>query len=183
MKITATPLAGLMVLERMPIGDHRGYFERLYDNSVLAEAGICDTIVQINHSYSAKKGTVRGLHFQYPPYAEDKIVYCLSGEIFDVAVDIRQDSPTFLQWHAEILTAKNHKALVIPKGFAHGFQALTDDVELVYLVTSPYTRESESGILANDPMLNIVWPLSFAEQSPRDISYASLDHFFTGVAL
>ena len=115
-----------------------------------------------------QKGTIRGMHFQNPPHAEMKIVRCVKGSIFDVAVDLRKDSPTLLRWHGEILSADNMKALVIPEGCAHGFQSLEDDVELVYISTSPYCKEAEGGIRFDDPKVQIQWPLPVTVISEKD---------------
>ena len=140
-------------------------------------------IVQINHSRTTKVGAVRGMHFQRPPHAEMKLVRCLKGRVWDVAVDLRTDSPTFLQWHAEELSATNHRALLIPEGFAHGFQALSDGVELVYLHSAAYTKESEGGLNPKDARLSIAWPLAITELSGKDAQHAELDQQFEGLML
>lgn len=184
MKISSAPLSGVYIVELQPIGDHRGFFERFYDVNVIAkETGIADTIKQINHSYSAQVGTVRGLHFQYPPYAEDKIVYCVRGEILDVAVDIREGSPTFLHWHGEVLSDRNHRALIVPKGFAHGFQTLSADIEVVYLMSEFYHKEHESGLYFDDPKIGIRWPLPCQNISQRDQKHPLVQDGFKGVSL
>jgi dTDP-4-dehydrorhamnose 3,5-epimerase len=121
------------------------------------------------------------MHFQYPPHAETKIVSCLKGEIFDVAVDIRSDSATFLRWHGEALSAANGKSLLIPEGFAHGFQTLTDDCEVLYLHTAPYAPSKEGALNLRDPHLGITWPLAITEMSDRDRSYPFLSADFPGV--
>jgi dTDP-4-dehydrorhamnose 3,5-epimerase len=139
------------------------------------------SIVQINHTLTSKRGTVRGLHFQYPPHAETKIVSCLRGEVFDVAVDLRQDSPTFLHWHAEILSANNHRTLLIPEGFTHGFQTLTEDCELLYFHTTAYQLGSKGGLNAQDPRLDIRWPEAVIELSSRDAAHPLLTEGFVGV--
>ena len=180
-KFVGTPLPGLTVLERLPIHDHRGMFERLFcqdELSVLLGGG---SIVQINHTLSVKQGLVRGLHFQRQQYSEIKFVSCMRGQVFDVAVDLRKDSPTFLRWHAEVLSADNYRTMVIPKGFAHGFQALTSDCELYYFHTAPYCSEAEDGLNARDPRLAIAWPLPIAEQSQKDLGYPMLNSDFMGI--
>ena len=139
--------------------------------------------MQVNHTLTAKRGTVRGLHFQCPPYAETKLVNCLRGEVFDVAVDLRQGSPTFLQWHAEILTANNHKTLLIPEGFAHGFQTLTEDCELLYFHTAAYQPSAEGGLNAQDPRLDIDWPTTVTELSARDAAYPLVTQEVIGMAV
>jgi len=130
---------------------------------------------------TARKGTVRGMHFQRPPHAEMKLVSCVRGEVFDVAVDLRRGSPTFLRWHAERLSADNNRALLIPQGFAHGFQALTDDAELIYCHSAAYDAASEGGLNPRDPRLAIAWPLPITELSARDAQAAMLDAAFTGM--
>lgn len=154
--ITVTPINGVTLIQRKPIEDERGSFSRLYCSEELIAAGINKPIAQINHTFTRIKGSVRGLHFQYAPDTEIKFVSCLKGEIFDVAVDIRQNSPTFLQWHGEVLSAENRRSLVVPEGFAHGFQALTDNCEIIYCVTAAYFSNNESIINAIDPNVAIV---------------------------
>ncbi len=179
--ILATPIAGLHVLQRKPIGDDRGYLERLFCADELQALVPGKRIEQANHTLTASRGTVRGLHFQHPPHAETKFVLCLRGEVFDVAVDLRRGSPTFLHWHAEVLGADNHRTLVIPEGFAHGFQTLTDECEMLYLHTAAYRREAEGGLNAEDPQLAIRWPLPVAGLSPRDAAHPLLDANYAGV--
>jgi dTDP-4-dehydrorhamnose 3,5-epimerase len=177
-----TPLEGLELIQRKPSGDDRGYFERLFCSEDLKPLISGKAIVQINHTLTAKCGVVRGMHFQHPPYAETKFVSCLRGEVFDVAVDLRQGSPTFLQWHAETLSATNHRTLVIPEGFAHGFQTLIDDCEMLYFHTASYRPGAEGGLNAQDQRLAIEWPLSITELSPRDAAHPHLTGEFVGVA-
>lgn len=179
--ILDTPLAGLRILQRKPIGDSRGYLERIFCSEELQALAPGKPIAQINHTLTASRGTVRGMHFQRPPHAEIKFVSCLRGEVFDVAVDLRDNSPTFLHWHAEVLSADNHKTLVIPEGFAHGFQTLTDDCEMLYFHTAAYQPGAECGLNAQDPRLAIQWPLPVAGLSPRDTAHPLLDATFTGV--
>ncbi len=178
-----TAIPGLHVLQRQPFGDNRGYFERLFCSQELNELTSGKEIVQINRSLTQNRGTVRGMHFQHPPYAEIKVISCLKGEVFDVAVDLRRGSSTFLQWHAEILSAENHKSLVIPEGFAHGFQVLTDGCELIYLHTAAYEFSAEGGVHPQDARLSINWPLPVHHLSPRDSAHCLLDERFTGVKL
>ena len=178
-----TPLAGLIAVQRRAHGDERGFLSRIYCVERFAEAGLRLSLAQINHTLTRRSGTVRGMHYQRPPCAEAKFVSCLRGEIFDVAVDLRRGSPTFLKWHADILSAANHRSLLIPAGFAHGFQALTDDCELLYLHTAAYKPEAEAGLNAQDPMLAIRWPEAIVELSPRDASHPLLTRDFSGVAV
>lgn len=182
--IVDTPVRGLKLILRKPLGDSRGYLERLFCaeefRSLLPDG---KHIVQINHTLTAKRATVRGMHFQYPPDIETKFVSCLRGEVFDVAVDIRQDSPTFLEWHAEILSARNHKTLLIPEGFAHGFQTLADDTEMLYFHTAAYQPAAEGGLNPCDPKLNIQWPEVVVGLSDRDVAHPMLDGKFTGLVV
>lgn len=177
-----TPLAGLTVIERRPIADERGLFERLYCAEDLAAANIPMSVVQANRSVTARKGSVRGMHFQYPPHAEIKLISCLAGRVFDVAVDLRRGSPTFLRWHAEELSNDNHKSMLVPAGFAHGFQALTDGCELLYFHSAAYAAEAEGGIQPTDSRLGIVWPLPIAGVSARDRNHPALTDVFDGIA-
>ncbi len=181
-EILPTPIAGLQVLQRKPLGDDRGYLERVFCAEELDALLAGRRIVQINHTLTASRGTVRGMHFQHRPHAEIKIVSCLRGEVFDVAVDLRGDSPTFLRWHAEALSADNHRTLVIPEGFAHGFQTLTDDCEMLYFHTAAYHAPAEGGLNPSDPRLAVHWPLPVEGVSPRDASHPMLDGTFTGLA-
>ena len=177
------PLEGLKRITRRRLGDQRGFLSRLFCAEELAQAGWIKPIAQINYTRTQEKGTVRGMHFQYPPHAEMKLVTCLRGEVFDVAVDLRKDSPTFLQWHAETLSADNQQALLIPEGLAHGFQALTENVELLYCHSAPYVAGAEVGVQSTDPRLNITWPLPINIISARDASHPLLSETFTGIVV
>jgi dTDP-4-dehydrorhamnose 3,5-epimerase len=178
-----TPLAGVKIVRRQRVQDTRGSLSRLFCSQELAAAGWRDPVAQINHTVTVRAGTVRGLHFQHPPHAEAKLVSCLRGEVWDVALDLRADSPTFLQWHAERLSAENGVALLIPPGCAHGFQALTDNAEMLYLHSMPYTPAAEGGLHPLDPRLAMAWPLPLTELSARDAGHPNLDESFTGVRL
>jgi dTDP-4-dehydrorhamnose 3,5-epimerase len=180
--ISPTPLDGLMIIQRKPISDERGLFERLFCADELAAAKIQMSIVQANRSVTARKGAVRGMHFQHPPHAEMKLVSCLAGKVFDVAVDLRRGSPTFLHWHAEELSAENHKSLLIPAGFAHGLQTLVDGCKLLYFHSAAYAAAAEAGIHPTDPRVGITWPLPIAEMSARDRSHPALANDFRGLA-
>src|SRR5688572_9126891 len=166
--IVDSPIEGVKTLQRLPRRDARGYLERMFCALELHEIWGDATVVQINHSSTGKRGTVRGLHFQYPPHDEAKIVSCLRGSVFDVAVDIRAGSRTFLNWHAEILSSDNHRSLLVPRGCAHGFQTLTDDCELLYFHSAAFHAGSEGGIHALDPAVGIRWPEPVVELSARD---------------
>lgn len=181
--ILNTPLQGLKLIQRRPIGDSRGYLERLFCAEELQALIPGKGIVQINHTLTSKRGTVRGMHFQHPPHAEAKFVSCLRGEVFDAVVDLRRGSPTFLRWYAEILSAGNHKTLLIPEGFAHGFQTLTEDCEMLYFHTAAYQPGAECGLNAKDPRLNICWPEAMTELSPRDSAHPLVTEDFSGVAV
>jgi len=181
--IIDTPIAGLKVVQRKPIRDARGYFSRFFCAEEFRQAGLGSAISQINHSYSKNAGTVRGMHFQMPPHAERKFVSCIRGEIFDVAVDLRRNSPTFLQWHGEVLSEENQRSLLIPEGFAHGFQTLTGDCELLYLVSAAYEPTAEKGLNAADPLLKIKWPLPISEMSDKDRNNALLSSDYPGIEL
>lgn len=172
-----------MLVQRSKIEDSRGFLSRLYCAEIFRNAGINKGIAQINHTSTKKKGTVRGMHYQSPPYSECKIISCLSGEIFDVAVDLRRYSPTFLQWHAEVLSAENQRSLLIPEGFAHGFQTLTEDCDLIYLHTHIYEPSAEAALNARDPQLSITWPLEITEISERDRNHAFLANEYEGIVL
>ncbi|QEI09366.1 dTDP-4-dehydrorhamnose 3,5-epimerase [Pigmentiphaga aceris] len=179
----AAPIAGLWIVDRKPIGDNRGSFTRFYCGEEFAAIGLQDPIVQINHSSSARAGTVRGLHFQHAPHAETKVVTCVAGSILDVAVDLRAGSPTFLQWFGVELSADNKRGLIIPPGFAHGFQSLEDHSEVMYLVTAAYSAQFEDGLSPFDPAVGVVWPLPPTEVSARDAQRPFIDRdAYAGVA-
>ena len=181
--ILDTPIPGVKRIQRQPLADHRGYFERLFCTEELQSLLAGRSIVQINHSLTVRRGAVRGLHFQHPPHAELKIVSCLRGAVWDVAVDLRTGSPTFLHWHAEELTPDNARMLVIPEGCAHGFQVLEPESELLYLHTAFYAPEAEGGLRYDDPRLAIAWPLPMTDLSPRDQTHPLIDAHFSGLLL
>jgi len=176
-----TPLAGLKLVERKPVGDARGFLSRLFCAGDLAAAGWTGSIAQINHTQTKKQGALRGMHFQRAPYAEMKLVSCLRGAAWDVAVDLRAGSPTFLMWHAVELSADNHRALLIPEGFAHGFQTLTEDCELIYLHSVAWAPDAEGGLRPQDPALAIAWPLAVSDISVRDAQHALLTQAYSGL--
>lgn len=159
MQITETFIEGLKVVEPKVFGDHRGWFMETYNEESFHKAGIDISFVQDNQSFSATKGTLRGLHYQLNPKAQTKLVRCTKGAIYDVAVDIRENSPTFGKWFGIELSAENKKQLLIPQGFAHGFMTITDDVEVQYKVDNLYAPDCDRGILWNDPTIGIEWPL------------------------
>jgi dTDP-4-dehydrorhamnose 3,5-epimerase len=181
--VESLPFSGLKRIQREYIGDQRGFLSRIFCSAELAKCGWHKPIAQINHTQTSKKGTVRGLHYQHTPYAEMKLVSCLQGAVWDVVVDLRKNSPTFLQWHAEKLSAENGSALLIPEGFAHGFQTLTDDVQLLYCHSTAYEAGAEAGINILDPRLEIGWPLEVTEYSQRDKAFSLLGEQYSGVSL
>lgn len=157
MKVTETVLKGVYVIEPQVFGDHRGWFMESYSKTKLAHAGIYCEFVQDNQSFSAKKGTLRGLHYQLHPKAQAKLVRCSRGAILDVAVDLRKGSPLYKKWVAITLSAENKKQLFIPRGFAHGFLTLTEDVEVQYKADQYYAPEQDGSILYNDPEIGVEW--------------------------
>lgn len=169
------PLNDLKLISRLGASDHRGSFSKIFCSEELNSAGFKKTVKQINHSFTSKKGSIRGLHYQVPPYSEIKIVSCIKGEIYDVAIDLRPHSSTFLQWHAETLSCENMHALLIPEGFAHGFQTLKDDCEIIYVHSEAYSLTHERGIRFDDPMIKIKWPLAVSDCSERDRSHSLLN--------
>lgn len=173
--VSGTSLEGLYVLERLPRGDERGFLERMFCEAELTGLLQGRRIVQMNRTLTRKAGTIRGMHFQRATHAEMKFVSCLRGEVFDVAVDVRPDSPTYLRWHGEILSGANHKTLAIPEGFAHGFQTLEEDCEMLYFHTAAHYPESEGGLHPLDPALSVGWPLPNIEMSGRDSSHPFLN--------
>lgn len=181
--IADTPLAGLKVIKRKPIEDSRGFLCRFFCAEELYPEGFHKPIAQVNHTRTHKIGAVRGLHFQYPPHAEMRIVSCLKGEVFDVAVDLRHGSPTFLHWHAEILSDRNFMSLLIPEGFAHGLQALSPDCELLYLHTEFYDPASVGALNVKDPVIGITWPVEITDISERDLNHPMINDSFGGILL
>lgn len=180
---TRTPIEGLILLKRQRLADARGHLSRLFDAEGMAAFGWTGGIAQVNETVTLNKGTVRGFHFQRPPFAEAKLVTCLRGAVLDIAVDIRKGSPTFLWHYAAELTGENMQSLLIPEGFAHGFQALTDDVQLLYAHSAPYRAEVEGGLNPLDPVLALPWRLPAANLSARDQNHPMIDDQFEGIAL
>lgn len=175
------PLPSLRVFERLRIGDDRGFLERLYDADEPEDVLGFAAIGQVNRTRTADVGTIRGMHFQRESMAEIKLVHCIRGAVFDVAVDVRASSPSFLRWHGEILSEANGRCMYIPEGFAHGFQALEPDTELVYVHSQPYRPDYEDGLHPLDPILGINWPAKVALMSARDNSWPWIGTSFVGV--
>ena len=181
--LNPTLLHGLQVIERQPIGDSRGYLERFFCQETLSALLRGKTIRQINRTLTRKKGALRGLHFQYPPHAETKIVTCIKGQVWDVAVDLRRGSSTFLQHHTVLLSEDSHQSYLIPEGFAHGFQTLSPDCEMLYFHTADYNTEAEGALNACDLRLAINWPEPITDRSDRDENHAMLTDDFHGIDL
>jgi dTDP-4-dehydrorhamnose 3,5-epimerase len=181
LNVLQTEIPRLVVVENMPRFDSRGAFTRIYCERELNIVIGSRQITQINLSRTDSVGAVRGMHFQHVPHAEMKLVRCLRGRVWDVAIDIRANSPTFLKWHAQELSLENNRMMVIPEGFAHGFQVLEPESELLYLHTEFYEPQSEGGLRYNDPRLEIKWPIPIADLSDRDTSHPLIDSNFQGV--
>lgn len=176
-----TYLKGSYSIELNPFEDQRGWFARFYCKKEFREIGHQKEWVQLNHSFTANGGTIRGMHFQFPPFNEIKMVRCTGGKVFDVIVDLRKNSPTFLKWFGIELSAENKRMLYIPGGFAHGFQSLAPNCELIYHHTEFYTPEAEGGIRHDDPALQIQWPLQVGLVSEKDANHPYIDKNFKGL--
>ena len=181
MIFTELPLNGAFIIEPKIFSDERGFFYRFFCKDEFKGIGHQKEWVQMNHSYTAKKATIRGMHYQLPPFSEIKFLRCIAGKIWDVIVDIRTGSPTFLQYYGVELSAENKKGLYIPEGFAHGFETLTDHCELIYHHTASYTAGKEGGLRYNDPRINIQWPVEPVLLSERDQNHALLTTTFQGI--
>ncbi len=175
MKFTKTPLPGAYVIDLEKYGDERGFFARLYCENEFREHELETHFVQINNSLSAQKGTLRGMHYQLEPAAEVKVVRCIKGSLYDVILDLRQDSPTFGQWYGAELSAENRRMMYVPRGFGHGFITLEDDTEAFYLVSNFYAPEKERGVRWNDPRFNIEWPIEPVVVSEKDSNHPDFD--------
>lgn len=168
MIFTETRLAGAWILDIERRDDERGFFARTYCQREFEQHGLSPRIVQTNVSYSRRKGTLRGMHYQAPPYAEAKLVRCTRGALYDVIIDLRPGSPTYRQWIGVELTADNYRTLFVPEGFAHGFYTLVDDVEVMYYVSQFHTPEAERGVRWDDPAFAIIWPGPVTTISAKD---------------
>lgn len=177
MQFTHRKLSGVVEVQLSPIRDERGFFMRAYDVGLFEQAGLHRQWMQENHSRSERRGIIRGLHFQFPPYAETKLVRCVRGAVLDVFVDLRAGSPTFGQWDSIELSEENKKLIFIPRGFAHGFCTLTDESEVLYKVDNVYNREHEGGLLWSDPGLAIDWPVETPLLSEKDARNMTLRAF------
>ncbi len=183
LKITNTVIDGVSIIESSVRSDERGSFSRLICKNELDNILAKKQIVQMNYSLTHSIGSIRGLHLQYPPYSEMKLIRCIKGKVWDVAVDLRKDSPTFLKWHAEEISKENYKMMVVPEGCAHGFQVLEENSELYYCHTEYYNPEHEAGFRFNDPILNITWPLPVTDISERDLNHPLIQSEFSGIMI
>ena len=174
MKFQESPLAGAYTIEMDRLEDERGFFARSYSAEEFAARGLPAAMPQSSVSFNARRGTLRGLHYQAEPHAEDKLVRCTAGAIYDVIVDLRPDSPTARRWFGVELSAANHRSLFVPKGLAHGFMTLRDDTEVLYMISVPYAPGFERGLRWNDPAIGISWPTAPSVVSARDAAYPLL---------
>lgn len=172
MRIVETTLPGVLIVELQPIEDERGFFARTWCQNTWQQWNLDSRLVQCNLSYNRRRGTLRGMHYQAEPHGEAKLVRCTAGAIYDVALDLRPDSPGYRHWVAVELTAANRRGLYIPEGVAHGFQTLTDDAEVLYQMSEFYHPESARGVRWNDPAFGIVWPIEVTSVSPRDNGFS-----------
>lgn len=183
MRFTPLPLAGAFAIDLEPRADERGAFARTFCQDTFAAHGLATDFVQANQSWNLRRGTLRGMHYQHPPHAEVKYIRCIAGAVYDVIVDIRQGSPTFLQHVGLELSADNKRGIYVPAGFAHGFITLADDTQLAYMHSARYAPGSEGGIRYDDPRLGITWPLAPTVMSDKDQVYPWLGADFAGIAL
>lgn len=181
MIFTPTPLSGSYLVDINPYRDERGAFGRYYCKAEFEKIGLRQEWLQMNHSVTNRKGTIRGMHYQVAPYREIKMVKCISGAVFDVIIDLRKTSATFLHWFGVELSAENNRMIYIPEGFAHGFQCFTDDCHLLYHHSAFYQANAEGGIRYNDPVINIEWPLPVSMLSARDENHPYLTKNFRGI--
>lgn len=179
--IEPTPFSGLTVIQRTPIRDERGFLARLFCRDELAIAGWQAPVAQINHTQTLQAGTIRGMHYQTGSACEAKLIQCIHGAVWDVVVDIRPHSPTFLQTYALKLSAENANGLLVPEGFAHGFQTLSTNAELIYLHSKAYAPDAQGTLNPQDPTLDINWPLPISQLSDKDRQAAFIDATFQGV--
>jgi dTDP-4-dehydrorhamnose 3,5-epimerase len=181
MKFHPTLLRGAYTVEVEKRGDDRGFFARMFCENEFSQVGLVPKFVQVNNSLSAKKGTLRGMHYQLPPRAEVKLVRCVRGALWDAILDLRPDSPTFGKWFSAELSAENRVMMYVPRGFAHAVLTLMDDTEAIYLVSEFYGLEQERGVRWNDPKFNISWPIEPSEVSAKDAKWPDFDPAFHGI--
>jgi dTDP-4-dehydrorhamnose 3,5-epimerase len=175
-------ISGVYTIEPQVISDDRGHFFRTYCENEFAALGV-NRWVQMNHSHNAKKGTLRGMHYQLPPHEEKKLIRCVSGGIIDVFIDLRADSETFLEWGSVELSAANKRSIFLPEGIAHGFITMEDNSDLIYHHSAFYTSDGEAGIRFDDPSIGINWPIDPSIVSERDLSHTNLTSTFKGIKL
>ncbi len=183
MTFRESPLKGAYIIEAKPYIDERGLFARTFCKNEFQEIGHDKEFVQFNHSITLKKGTIRGMHYQLPPFSEIKLIRCVRGSVYDVIIDLRNDSPTYLRYTAVELTESNMYSLYIPQGFAHGFQTLEDNTQLIYHHTAFYTPGYEAGIRYNDPEIGISWPLSLTLITEKDLNHPLINKSFKGISI
>jgi dTDP-4-dehydrorhamnose 3,5-epimerase len=183
MTFKETPLKGAFLIELNPFTDNRGLFVRTFCKKEFESIGHHQEFVQFNHSITNRKGSIRGMHYQLPPFSEIKLIRCIRGSVYDVIIDIRENSPTFLNYYSVELSEHNMLSLYIPKGFAHGFQTLEDNSQLIYHHTAYYTPGHEAGIRYNDPAIGLKWPLSASVITERDMNHPLLNNSFKGIPI
>jgi dTDP-4-dehydrorhamnose 3,5-epimerase len=181
MKFTETYLKGSFIIEPTVFQDERGLFERLFCENEIKNINHYKKLVQINYSFTKKAGVIRGMHYQNPPKAEAKIVRCLRGSVYDVIIDLRKGSDTIFNWKGQTLSSDNKSMIYIPEGFAHGFQTLEEDCELLYFHTEFYSPEYQDAILYNDPKIGIKWPIAVSEISEKDKSHSRIAKSYKGI--
>jgi dTDP-4-dehydrorhamnose 3,5-epimerase len=175
MIFTELPLAGAFAVDLQELADERGFFARSYCVEEFAAKGLGPELRQCSVSYNARKGTLRGMHYQDAPHEEHKLVRCTAGAVFDVIIDIRKSSPTYRRWHGAQLTQANRRSLFIPPGFAHGFMSLTDDAEVYYMISASHAPQFSRGLRWSDPAFDIEWPMAPTVISARDAAYPLID--------
>ncbi len=175
MRIGATTLADARLIEMERRGDERGYFARTFCEAEFGAAGLVTRFVQASQSHNRRRGTLRGMHFQRAPHGEVKLVRVVRGAIHDVIIDLRRGSPSYGRWEAFELSAENGRSLYVPEGFAHGFQTLADETDVIYQISHPYTPGSDGGVRWNDPAFGISWPLTVTEMAPKDAAWPDVD--------
>ncbi len=183
MQFNKTYIDNLYSISLNKVNDERGLFARTFCKNEFRQIGFDKEFVQFNHSFNKIKGTLRGMHFQLPPYSETKLIRCIQGAVYDVAVDLREGSPTFLQHFGIELSANNMESILIPEGFAHGFQTLEDNSTLIYHHTQYYNPKADAGIRFDDAALNIKWKLPVVNVSDKDFSYKLIDNNFKGITI
>ena len=183
MEFIETPLEGLFLIRHKIFEDDRGLFARTFCKDEFSKIGFDKEFLQFNHSFNINRGTLRGMHFQAPPFSETKLIRCVQGKVYDVAVDLRRNSPTFLQHYGIELSSENLYSILIPEGFAHGFQTVEDNSALIYHHTQKYTPLADAGIRYNDKKLGINWPLMAINVSEKDKTYPLINNQFNGLEL